>query len=82
MSISAGSRPVSAPSRGRATSKPAQKPRPAPVRMIARASGSASASSRAWYSSDSMVGLIALSIWGRFSVIVTTGPVFSYRIAS
>ena len=70
------------PSGRRAMSKPAENPRPAPVRMIARTSASASASSRAVWTSAVICGLMALMVSGRLSVRVTTGPAFSYRIIS
>ena len=83
---SATSTPVASsderPSGRRAMSKPAENPRPAPVRTIALTSASASASSRAPWSSAVICGLMALMVSGRLSVSVTTGPLFSYTIVS
>jgi len=55
-------------------SAPAQKPRPPPVTIRTRTSGSRLASSTAAVHSSSMLGMKAFIAWGRFSVMI---PIWS-----
>jgi hypothetical protein len=64
------------------TSPPAQKARPAPVRMIAFTSSSTARSSQIVHSSRWSTGLTALSESGRLSVTVATRFAFSTWIVS
>ena len=61
-------------------SRPAQKPRPAPVRITTRASGSTATSSRAPWRSVTSSAVSAFSLAGRFMVSWTT-PVAGREIS-
>ena len=63
-------------------SAPAQKPRPAPVRMIPRTAWSAEAACIAARSSCDILRVQALSLSGRFSVTVAMPSRTSYRMCS
>jgi hypothetical protein len=63
-------------------SAPAQNPRPAPVTMMALTLSSLSAASKASINSFCMAALKALSLSGRFSVMVRICSATSYLIVS
>jgi hypothetical protein len=56
----------------RATSAPAQKPRPAPVSTMAFTAGSSLAACMAWRSSPFITGVMAFMRSGRFMVTTAT----------
>ena len=60
-------------------SPPAQKPRPAPVRITARTASSEAASSKAASASFSSASFMVLRCSGRLRVIVATRPSTSYK---